>query len=80
MVLPSSRNRWRHDRMVKYVDASPFAHRRAATPQRSVGFYAQGHGVSNRNPPKTLSFHACVNHRFEESSANFLNCQLTVPM
>ena len=28
------------------------------------------------NPPKILSFHWSANHGLEESSANFLNCQL----
>src|SRR5450830_1101509 len=31
-------------------------------------------------PAATLSFHAWLNHGFEEASANFLNCQAALPM
>ena len=31
-------------------------------------------------PPATLSFQAPLNQRFELASANFLNCQDTMPM
>ncbi len=31
-------------------------------------------------PAASLSFHSWLNHGLEDASANFLNCQLTLPM
>ena len=33
-----------------------------------------------KKPAASLSFHCCVNQGLLDASANFLNCQLTVPM